>query len=96
MQLPKRFHCLLLVTQNESQPSYLPSESSTGVNVGPADGFGGNSWNVFDPNGSKINQSSNNKPRPLNVSLFPFKSVFDVLLRPGETASPPRRLEIST
>lgn len=80
MQLHKRFYCLLLVTQNESKPSYLPS---VGVKVGPADGFGGSSWNVFDPNSRKINQSSDNKPRPPNVSLFPVKTVFDVLLRPG-------------
>lgn len=83
MQLHKRCYCLLLGPQNESKPSYLPSEFSTGVNVGPADGLGGSSWNGFHPSSSKINQSSDNKPRPLNVALFPFKTVFDVLLRPG-------------
>lgn len=85
MQLHKRFYCLLLAPRNESKPSYLPS---TGVKVGPADAFGGSGWNVFDPNGSQINQSSDNKPRPLHVSLFPFKTVFEVLLRPGVPRKP--------
>lgn len=54
--------------QNEGKARFLPPEFSVVIEVANGQLFGGRSWNVFDLSSSQINQMSDNKPYPPNVS----------------------------